>query len=181
MLYQTEARRYALGCASLPLAPVPMFLMLGVEELVEMGENAGMFGFMGILVGVIILLMGLCELLCFWLGSSERKLNYGKPYELDPNALSWASEAYELSKDLLEKRTNAAITLALLVVPSFLVSVILQELMGSDFWMCIAFAAPLALTSGAVFVRSHASRMNRCYQHLLECAQKENPPDSTDG
>ena len=177
---QSEARRYAWACAAIPTGPAIWFLLWALGALFG-GDSEMIFALMGMFTGGMAILMGLGELLCAWLGKSERRLNGGEPYILEPNALTWVSDACDRSLKRLEKRTAAAWGVAALGVPAFFLCVILDPNLETMFWGALSIGIPSGLTAVAVFLRSHASRMHRCYRHLLERAQQDEKDDSTPG
>jgi len=177
---QEEARRYALACAAVPFGPALFFILTAFSEMAD-SDGEMMLMLMGLFLGFIITLMGLCELLCAWLGKSERRLNGGKPFTLAPNALTWVSDACERSRQKLENRTAAAWGLSALSIPSFILCFAADPTGESVFWAFMALALPTCFATGAVFIRSHASRLHRCYLHLIERAEQEKSDDSTPG
>lgn len=177
---QGEAHRYAWACASIPLGPAIWFLLWALGALFG-GDSEMVFVLMGIFIGGISVLMGLCELLCSWLGKSERRLNGGKPYILEPNALAWVNDACNLSLKKLESRTAAAWSISALSVPAYILCMCADPYFDTLLWGALSFAIPSVFITIAVFLRSYASRMHRCYRHLLDRARQENNPDSTDG
>ena len=177
---QGEARRHAWACAALPMGVMIFFLLMALSELCVPDMDV-MLGMMGLFIGGVTILMGLCELLCSWLGKSERRLNGGEPFTLEPNALTWVRAACDRSLKKLEKRTAVAWALAALGVPAFFLCVCANPTGESVLWGGMAIALPSGFTTAAVFVRSHASRMHRCYRHLLERADQDKTPDSTGG
>lgn len=168
---QIESRRYALACASLPVAPAIFFLACGASELVS-EDVSGALCAMGFFFAVIALLLGLSELLCSWLGSNERRLNDGQPCVLNPEALSWAADAWRASQLRLQKRTSAALAVALLAAMAFVLCLGVSMAGGSDFWIGAALGLPCLLLSVAVYLRARAARMDRCYRYLIQKARE---------
>lgn len=176
---QREARSFALACASLPIAPALMFFGLGLAELLP-GDDGDMLLVAGSFLGFITLLLGLCELLCAWLGNYDLKLNGGKPYVLDPRALEWASDAYSRYQQIQSRQNTVAMVLALFILPVFLLLLWPSLEGGSDFWIGAALAVPLVLIAIITYLCARTSRISRCYRHLIERAEQEND-DATAG
>lgn len=175
----SEARQFALACASLPMSPAVLFFCFGLSEL-PVGEDSS-FSFMliGLCASFALLALGGCSLLCSWLGNSERKLNNGQPYVLEPNALAWVSDALKHIESKTSGPKLAAWLLLLLVIPIFFVCLIYSE--NSDFWIGMAMSLPLVPVSVASYIGARTSRIERCYRRLIERAQQDATDDSTSG
>lgn len=167
--WQSESRRWALGWASVPASASVLFLALGLDGLLAQ-EMQGAFGFLGLIIAFAVLMLGLNELLCAWLGKRSMTLNGGEPCIVDADALAWTQNA--LNRYMLDTApiANAAYALLLCAFPAFIAPVAMAPGFG-DVWFGVAFGVPLALISAAVGLMTRRARMRQGYQYLLDLAR----------
>ena len=166
--WQSESRRWALGWASVPASASVLFLALGFDSLLS-PDMQGAFGFLGMIIAFAVLMLGLNELLCAWLGKRSMTLNGGEPCVVDADALAWTQSA--LNRYLLDTApiANTAYALLICVFPAFIAPIALAPGPG-DVWFGVALGVPLALISVAVGLMTRRARMRQGYQYLLGLA-----------